>query len=64
MSNHDDRHARDLQFIQQLKTATLQKLFDIWRNHQHKKVPAWKKVAIDRALARARAPKPDKDDGQ
>ena len=48
-----DGHNLDLKFIETVKTASLESLFTLLRNHRHKKAPEWKKIAIKRAILRA-----------
>lgn len=47
-----DKHLEDLDFLHKLKTITLEELQKLKQNHRHKNNPEWKKVAIDRAIAK------------
>lgn len=53
-SKNTRKCARDLRFLEKLRTATRQELEQILKNHSHKNSPVWKWVAITRALQRNR----------
>lgn len=46
------RRLADLEFLEKLRTADLAELYRMHDNHRSKRAPAWKKVAIARAIAR------------
>jgi hypothetical protein len=46
------RAQKDREFLAKIRTATLDQLLEMWRNHDHKKAPAWKRVALIRAIER------------
>lgn len=49
----EDRKRRDDRaFLEKLKTASLDELRVIHKNHRHKDAPMWKKIAIARAIVR------------
>jgi hypothetical protein len=43
---------RDIAFLEELRTATLERLRELAANHSNKSAPLWKKIAIERAIAR------------
>jgi len=43
---------KDLEFLATLRTATREQLLTLEHNFQHDSAPAWKKIAIARALQR------------
>lgn len=52
-AEHD--RAKDLEFLEKLRVASEEELLVLERNYSHKGSPAWKKIAIARALQRCRA---------
>lgn len=46
------RRQADLAFLEKLRVATLEELNELALNHCGKNAPAWKKVAIQRAIKR------------
>jgi hypothetical protein len=46
------RREADIAFLEKLRTATLDEVRELERNHAGKKAPQWKKVAIERAFRR------------
>jgi len=53
----DKGRRRDLEFLAKLRDAGLAELAEMQLNHRSKKVPLWKKIAIERALRRLQRPK-------
>jgi len=49
-----DGHANDLKFLAKVRNASEIELAGMLANHRHKAAPAWKRVAIERALVRVR----------
>jgi len=47
MSQKNDK---DRDFIAKVVSASLEELIKIQNNHQHKSVPEWKKICIERAI--------------
>lgn len=47
-----DGHNSDLKFMQRIKDANLNSLFNMLQNHSHKNAPEWKRIAIERAIVR------------
>lgn len=43
---------RDIAFLEELRTADLARLHELALNHANKSAPQWKRVAIERAIAR------------
>jgi hypothetical protein len=50
----DQKRLEDLDFLIKLRAATKPELEEMVKHHAHKNVPPWKRVAIYRALARAK----------
>ena len=46
----DSHRQKDLEFLAKVKAASLEELHILLKNHSHKKAPAWKKIAIQRAI--------------
>ncbi len=53
----DKGRRRDLEFLEKLRKADLAELAEMQLNHRSKKVPPWKRIAIDRAIRRIQQPK-------
>lgn len=48
----ENRRRKDIEFLAELRTATLERLRELEANHAHKSAPQWKRIAIKRAIAR------------
>lgn len=46
------RAEKDREFLAKIRTATLDELLVIWRSHNRKGDPEWKRVALRRAIER------------
>lgn len=46
------RAEKDREFLAKVRTASLEELLVMWRNHNHKSAPRWRVIALQRAIAR------------
>lgn len=51
----EKKRQKDLEFLTQVRTASLEELTTLAARFQHKNAPAWKKAAIHRAFHKALA---------